>query len=166
MPYRLYMSVDGACRRNGCNNADAAAAVVIHRKSGRSETWSMPLPDYPVPTNQLAELTAIMMALEKALEKYRNMDQSPFMQVTIKTDSEYSHKCLTQWSNKWVENGWLTSKGKEVKNRHLIERALDLQADIEQNGSVRYTWVPREQNKEADAAVNKELDSMDGNNED
>lgn len=88
------------------------------------------------------------------------------MQVTIKTDSEYSYKCLTQWSNKWVENGWLTSKGKEVKNRHLIERALDLQADIEQNGSVRYTWVPREQNKEADAAVNKELDSMDGNNED
>lgn len=100
------------------------------------------------------------MALEQALEQYRNIDQTPFMRVTITTDSKYAHGCMTEWRYKWIENGWLNSNGKEVANRDLIERALDLEAEVEENGDVHYAWVPREENHQADTAVNEDLDDM------
>ncbi|KAL8751232.1 MAG: hypothetical protein Q9184_006131 [Pyrenodesmia sp. 2 TL-2023] len=146
----MHISVDGACRSNGYHDAVAAAAIVVHLKGRRLKIWSRRLPDYPTPTNQAAELTAIIMALEQALEKYERCDTSPFMRVTITTDSKYA-----------LENGWLNSRGQDVANRELIERALDLEAEIEQNGYVQYKWVPREENQEADAAANEELDSDD-----
>ncbi|KAL8751644.1 MAG: hypothetical protein Q9184_006003 [Pyrenodesmia sp. 2 TL-2023] len=157
----MRISVDGACRSNGYQGAVAAAAIVVHLKGRRLKIWSRRLPDYPTPTNQAAELTAIIMALEKALEKYERCDTSPFMRVTITTDSKYALGCMTDWRYKWVENGWLNSRGQDVANRELIERALDLEAEIEQNGSIQYTWVPRKENQEADAAANEELDFDD-----
>ncbi|KAI4089323.1 MAG: hypothetical protein LQ344_005455 [Seirophora lacunosa] len=154
MPYTMRMSVDGACRRNGCSDAVAAAAVVLHRKWGRSQIWTRRLPDYPSPTNQAAELTAIIMALERALDFYQNCNMSPYMRVTVMTDSKYAHGCMTNWLAKWMNNGWLNCTGNEVANRDLIEQAVDLQDEIERNGNVDYVWLPREQNDEADAAVN------------
>lgn len=156
----MRISVDGGCRGNGYNDAIAAAAIVVHLRSGRLKIWTRRLPDYPTPTNQAAELTAIIMALEKAVEQYQSCYTSPFMRVTITTDSKYAHGCMTEWRYKWVDNGWLNSKGQDVANRDLIEQALDLEAEIEQNGNVQYAWVPREKNQEADAAVNKELNAM------
>ncbi|KAL8896757.1 MAG: hypothetical protein Q9207_007551 [Kuettlingeria erythrocarpa] len=156
----MRISVDGGCRGNGYNHAIAAAAIVVHMKLGRSKVWTQRLPDYPTPTNQAAELTAIILALEQAVEQYESCYASPFMRVTITTDSKYAHGCMTEWRYKWVDNGWLNAKGQDVANRNLIERALDLEAEIEQNGDVQYAWVPREKNKEADAEVNKELNAM------
>ncbi|KAI4139955.1 MAG: hypothetical protein L6R39_006029 [Caloplaca ligustica] len=161
MPYTMHISVDGACRRNGYGDAVAVAAIVVHLKSRRLKIWSRRLPDYPTPTNQAAELTAIIMALEQALEQYDSCDTSPFMQVTITTDSKYALGCMTNWRYKWIENGWLNSKGQDVANRDLIEVALDVEAQMEQNGDVQYNWVPRGKNQEADAAANEELDSDD-----
>ncbi|KAL8716872.1 MAG: hypothetical protein Q9225_005832 [Loekoesia sp. 1 TL-2023] len=132
------MSVDGACRRNGYNDAVAAAAVVVHLKWGRSKIWTRRLPDYPTPTNQAAELTAIILALEQALEVYQSSEMSPYMRVTIETDSKYAHGCMTEWSIKWRDNGWLNSAGREVANRDLIEKALELEAEIEQDSYVKY----------------------------
>lgn len=63
-----------------------------------------------------------------------------------------------------MNNGWVNSAGRGVANRDLIEDALDLQAEIGQNGTVEFESVPGEQNEEADRAVNDALD--DANNED
>ena len=156
----MHMSVDGACRRNGYSDATAAAAVVVHLQWGRSKIWTRRLPNYPLPTSQAAELTAIILALEQALEVYQQSEMSPYMRVTIVTDSKYAHGCMTEWSNKWQSNGWLNCAGNEVANRELIERALELEAEIEQNGYVKYRWVPREENEEADSAANNALDEM------
>lgn len=79
---------------------------------------------------------------------------SPYMRVTVMTDSKYAHGCMTNWLAKWMNNGWLNCTGNEVANRDLIEQAVDLQDEIERNGNVDYVWLPREQNDEADAAVN------------
>ncbi|KAL8657537.1 MAG: hypothetical protein Q9226_001815 [Calogaya cf. arnoldii] len=108
--------------------------------------------------NLAAEITAIILALEKAVEKSNEMSFNPFMKVTITTDSKYAHGCMTEWIFKWVQNGWLNAAGKDVANRELLERALELEAKIEEHGDVRYGWVPREQNTEADRAANQELD--------
>ncbi|KAL8851770.1 MAG: hypothetical protein Q9221_003380 [Calogaya cf. arnoldii] len=158
MVYIMKMSVDGACRNSGYSNATASAACVIHMKWGRSKTWSLLLPSYPRPTNQAAEITAIILALEKAVEKSNEMSFNHFMKVTITTDSKYAHGCMTEWRFKWVQNGWLNAAGRDVANRELLERALELEAKIEERGDVRYGWVPREQNTKADEAANRELD--------
>ncbi len=46
-------------------------------------------------------------------------------------------------------------------NRDLIEQASDLEDELNQQGSIRYIWVPRSKNEKADAAVNEALDELD-----
>lgn len=70
------------------------------------------------------------------------------MRVTIMTmtDSKYAHGCMTDWVahrlGRQVDENFIAS-------RDLIETAVSV------------TRRSREQNDEADAAVNQELDSMD-----
>ncbi|KAL8637813.1 MAG: hypothetical protein Q9228_004964, partial [Teloschistes exilis] len=161
MPYTMRMSVDGGCRRKGYSNAIAAAAVVVHRRWGGARYWTRRLSNYPRPTNQAAELTAIILALELALRKYNECEKWPYMRVTITTDSKYAHGCMTKWRYKWVINGWVNSAGRDVANQELIQRALELEEEIEQDGNVRYEWVPRGENKLADRWANEELDEME-----
>ncbi|KAL8889393.1 MAG: hypothetical protein Q9215_003329 [Flavoplaca cf. flavocitrina] len=126
MVYIMKMSVDGACRNNGYSNATAAAACVIHNKWGGWRAWSRRLPSYPQPTNQAAEITAIIIAFEKATEKYEDLSFSPFMKVTITTDSKYAYGCMTEWRLKWERNGWINAAGRDVANRDSLERAIEL----------------------------------------
>ena len=61
-----------------------------------------------LPTNQRAELYAILKALELT-----NMDN--YSIVYIYTDSLYSINCITKWVYGWINNGWLDKKKKPVK---------------------------------------------------
>ena len=71
------MYVDGGCRRNGYSKAIGAAACVIHMKAGRTKTWTRAIPPDENPTNQRAEITAIVLALEQALAKYDRLHSAP-----------------------------------------------------------------------------------------
>ena len=62
-------------------------------------------------TNQRAELTAILRALEAS---------DPGQTVRIYSDSRYSISCVTDWYRGWQRNGWRTRDG-PVKNRDLVE---------------------------------------------
>lgn len=64
-----------------------------------------------VQTNQRAELTAILRALEAS---------DPARTVRIYTDSRYSISCVTDWYRAWQKDGWRTRDG-PVKNRDLVE---------------------------------------------
>ena len=161
MPYIMHISVDGACRRNGRDGAVGAAAIVIEPKWGKSRSWTRILPDNPAPTSQRAELTAIILALEQALERYDELRGYPYMDVTIYTDSKYALGCMTEWIHKWSSNGWRNAAGYEVANRDLIEEAWDLHKRLDNKGGVEYCWVPRQDNQEADAAVNEALDEYE-----
>lgn len=163
MVYFIGMKVDGGCRGNGYSDAVGAAAVVIEKRWGRSVTWTRGLPKYsdPTPTSQRAELEAIILALELALEKADELNNSPYVKVLIETDSKYAHGVMTDWSFKWRNNGWVNSAGNPIANRDLVEKAVDLDADVERNGEVKYGWIPRSENQAADAAVNEKLYEMD-----
>jgi len=161
MVFIMDIKVDGGCRGNGRPGAIGAAAAVFLRKDGQpSTTWILKLPASMHPTNQQAEIHAIIIAQEQALIKFNNLTFRPILDVTIMSDSKYAVKCINEWVYKWCGNGWKNSAGYEVANRDLIERMSDLDDELQQCGDVRYTYIPRTQNEIADKACNEAMDTM------
>lgn len=84
-------------------------------------------------TNQRAELTAILRALDIA-PRHR--------EVTIYTDSKYAIDCVTNWYRNWKKNGWLNAKGKPVENKDLV---VDIRDKIDERDefkkSTYFVWV-------------------------
>ncbi|KAJ7484636.1 ribonuclease H1 [Mycena latifolia] len=165
MPLSFFMDAwtDGACRRNGYHDAVAGAGVFFPHfpDSCRSD----PLPRFPHPTNQRAELTAIILALDAARSKQLSIVPfpAPYFVLTVHTDSRYAVDCM-HWINTWLVNGWKTSEGQDVQNKDLIQGAHELRLDIERTlrgGHVQFKWVPRTQNQEADRLANAACDQAE-----
>lgn len=153
---------DGGCRGNGKPNPIGAAAIIFKKEK---KTWrgahAVALPSRPRPTNQRAELLAITIALEKALQKYNSLKRSPLLELTIRTDSDYSVRCMNEWIPKWRANGWKNSRGREVANRDLIEKADAYHDRLSVEGDVTFEWVSRDSNRKADELVNNALDMIE-----
>lgn len=162
MGYVIEIYVDGGCRRNGSSNAIAAAAAVRkERWGGRYWHRQRRLTGYRNATNQRAEITAIILGLEMALDKYKELESNPRLNVTIHSDSKYAVNCMSIWIYKWVQNRWTNSQGEAVANRDLIEEASSLNDRLAELGDVKYVWIPRSENEEADKLCNEELDAME-----
>jgi ribonuclease HI len=158
MVYIMEIYVDGGCRGNGAPGSIAAAAAVFKLKHGRQTSWARVLPRYPPPTNQRAEITAIILAPELALEKCAELDANPWLDVKIYSDSKYAIGCMTKWVYKWTKNSWTNAAGNEVANRDLIEKASDLDDKLKEVGDVQYIWIPRGENWDADRYCNEAMD--------
>ncbi|KAI0906556.1 ribonuclease H-like domain-containing protein [Ustulina deusta] len=161
MVYVMEFYVDGGCRGNGKPWAIGAAACIMMKRHGSYASQSLELPRDPEPTNQRAEMTAIIMALEWALKRYHELDSNPRLAVRIHSDSRYAINCMDNWIYKWTRNGWVNSSGYEVANRDLIEEASDLDDRLQELGSVDYIWIPRSENQAADELCNDKLDEID-----
>lgn len=98
-------------------------------------------------TNQRAELTAIVRALDIAP---LNRD------VTICTDSRYSIDCVTDWYKNWVRNKWMSAKNKPVENKDLI---MDIRQKIDERerlrSSTHFVWVKGHANDEGNTAADR-----------
>jgi ribonuclease HI len=68
---------------------------------------------------------------------------------------------MTEWIHKWCRNGWINSAGNEVANKELIQEASGLDDKVKELGDVKYIWIPREQNEDADRYCNQALDDHD-----
>ncbi|GAW24953.1 hypothetical protein ANO14919_145490 [Xylariales sp. No.14919] len=163
MVYVMEFYVDGGCRGNGTPWAIGAAACVLRTRSSLSFHRTQELSSFysEVPTSQRAEITAIIMALEWALEKYDELHSSPRLVVRINSDSKYAVGCMDTWIYKWSRNGWRNAAGYEVANRDLIEQASDLDDRVKELGSVDYKWIPRSENEEADELCDEALDEQE-----
>lgn len=161
MVYIIKIHVDGGCRGNGQPGSIGAAAAAFKNEHGHYNTETkQALPSFPTPTNQRAELTSVILGLEKALERYHQLNSNPWLDVTIYCDSKYAVNCLTKWVHKWSNNGWKNSEGNEVANRDLIEEAMDLEERLKEEGDVCYVWIPREENQYVDGLCNEVMDDM------
>lgn len=158
MPYNILFNVDGGCRNNGYSNAIGAAAAVRMVSDGCYIPWTRPI--YEGPTSQRAELTAIIIALEEALNEYTGRNRNQELDLTIRADSQYAVNCMTNWIYRWTRNGWVNSAGRPVANRDLIEEAIRLHNQAVALGSVRYEHIPRWENDLADYYCNQTLDEM------
>ncbi|PSR73014.1 hypothetical protein PHLCEN_2v11118 [Hermanssonia centrifuga] len=104
----LVVYCDGACKGNGKRSSVAGVGVWWGQGDPRNIAERCPGGQ----TNNRAELIAIVRVLENAPK-----DHIP---LEIRTDSQYSIKCLGEWLPKWQRNGFKSSSGGEVKNAVLI----------------------------------------------
>ena len=124
---RLIVYTDGSCTSNG--QAGARAGVGVHWPCASYPELSFRLLGHP--TNQRAELAAVLAALRQTATDPRLLE--------VRTDSKYTIDILTEWMQGWKRRGWTTSSGGDVQNRDLIE-ALD-DALRTRAGRVTYTHV-------------------------
>lgn len=59
---------------------------------------------------------------------------------------------------RWSNNGWINAAGNPVANQDLIRVASDLDDRLKEEGSVKYIWIPRADNQDADDACNDRMD--------
>jgi len=112
---RTVVYTDGSCKNNGSRDkSKVRSGVGVHFSSQND----IPMDDislkFPLtnPTNNRAELYAILVAIRTCYEK-------DVGKVVIYTDSEYSLKCITEWYPNWVSKN-------DLKNR----KNLDILPDI------------------------------------
>ena len=98
---------DGSC----IGNPGPGGWACLLRQGSRTRELSGSAPDT---TNNRMELTAVIQGLS-AIE-----EACP---VRIVTDSEYVHKGITEWMEKWRRKGWRTAANKPVKNQDLWKSA-------------------------------------------
>jgi ribonuclease HI len=73
-------------------------------------------------TNQVAELTAVVMALHKLSESTIIKDKK----INIYTDSMYIVNSFNIWMKNWIKNDWKKSNNKPVDNLKLMKKVYYL----------------------------------------
>ncbi|CAI7677370.1 unnamed protein product [Penicillium pancosmium] len=140
IPGMLRIYTDGSSLRNGTALASAGVGVFFGPGDSSSLTHiryasrnvSEPLKGNRQ-TNQRAELTAILRALDIA-PRHRD--------VTIVTDSRYAIDCVTVWYKNWQRNNWMTKDGKPVENKDLVESILvNIEERVQLKVKTLFEWV-------------------------
>ncbi|KAL2015012.1 hypothetical protein VTK56DRAFT_6528 [Thermocarpiscus australiensis] len=120
---------DGSSRGNGRAGATAGVGVYFGDSDPRNVSERL---QGEVQTNQRAELTAILRALE-------GVDDTQALE--IRTDSKYSIQCVTEWYVNWERNGWKTREG-PVKNQDLVQAIRAKLTEREsKGGQTQFVWV-------------------------
>lgn len=138
MPRRLIVEADGGSRGNpgvagfGALVRDATTGAVLLE---RAEPLGLA-------SNNVAEYAGLLAGLEGALR----LDPAP--DVEVRMDSKL---VVEQMSGRW-----------KIKHEDMKRLAGECQSVVRRilagGGRVRYTWIPREQNKAADALSNHAMD--------
>lgn len=102
---------DGAC--SGNPGVGGWAAVLMHKTAKKEISGAE-----PITTNNRMELLAVINALAKVKEKCN---------INLHSDSAYVvNAFLKGWTDKWKLNGWRSSDKKEVKNKDMWQKLLNL----------------------------------------
>jgi probable phosphoglycerate mutase len=134
---KLIIEADGGSRGNP--GVSGAGAVVIDADTGKllreiSEGVG-------IATNNVAEYTALLLALEAAFEI------DPGATVLVRMDSKL---VVEQMSGRW-----------KIKHPDMMSLGAKVQKLIS-GKNVEFVWIPRDQNSLADALANKAMDSSLG----
>lgn len=115
---------DGSTFNNGKKNMNQYGGIGVFFKDDDDRNICKILKGSKI-TNNVAELTAILLAIESIIDKNKTPSFEKPHQICLYTDSEYSMNCITKWANGWKKNDWKRkNKGKvqEVKNKNLIKQ--------------------------------------------
>ncbi len=126
--YTIY--TDGSC----ANGIGGYGIVVVRKDVIREEKGRVQITPC---TNQKAELYAIRKGLE-----LRHQLPTLTGTIRIRTDSRYAIGCLTTWIDRWIKNGWKTSRGEPVLNREEIEIIHQHLTEASSNWKIDFEYVP------------------------
>lgn len=137
---KLVVYTDGGARGNP---GPAAIGVVVGDPSERSsKLYGERIEDT---TNNVAEYKAMIFGLKKA-KHLLGGDEAGKAEIEVRSDSEL---IVSQMNRKY--------KIKDADLQPLFVELWNLTLDF---GAVRFVHIPREQNKDADALVNRALDTL------
>lgn len=87
----------------------------------------------------------------------RALDHVPIdRDVLIVTDSYYVIRCITEWSPKWMRNGWKNSVGKDVENRDLVEPIVSRVCEREAcRAKTKFKWIKGHSNDPGNVAADQ-----------
>jgi ribonuclease HI len=117
---------DGGCLGNP---GPGAWAFVL-----RSEKGALERSGYEEQTtNNRMEITAV----KEAILAYLAEKEWHGRPLSIRTDSQYVQKGITEWIKAWARNGWKTTAKKPVKNQDLWVSLWELSKEL----PVQWVWV-------------------------
>ncbi|VDD90197.1 unnamed protein product [Enterobius vermicularis] len=96
---------DGSCFGNGM--AGCKAGYGVFWGDNHPDNLSEPLDRGP-PTNNRAELTAVIRALEQA-------EKRGYKRLVVRTDSNLLIQSMSVWIHSWRRNNWKTASGTDVQ---------------------------------------------------
>lgn len=96
MMYIMKIFVNEKCRRNKQSNAIDAAAAVFKLRYKRQKCCFEELLSFSIFTNQRVKITAIIFALEQALELFKSFQTNSYLDVIIYSDSQYAVDCMNE----------------------------------------------------------------------
>lgn len=135
MTQRAIIEADGGSRGNP--GPAGFGSVLIDADTG--EVLADKGQTIGIATNNVAEYRGLIGGLELAME------YTPGAELEVRMDSKL---VIEQMAGRW-----------KIKHPDMKPLALEAQALARQFPHVTWTWVPREQNKRADALVNEALDA-------
>ncbi|KAJ3179682.1 hypothetical protein HDU87_002888 [Geranomyces variabilis] len=160
----IQVNADGCCLNNGRPEARGGVGVYFWDNFPYNVAKSLPNSPYQVHTNQRAEITAAITAIQQCRQAcfHTITDdvftgdigsfRGPRIDIELYMDSKYVVDAMEDWRHTWKANGWRTSKRERVTNMDLFLELDELVDDLEEsNVVVKFEHVPREQNLEADA---------------
>ena len=103
-----YVYMDGACSKNGTNEATAGIGVYFGENDSRNISKKL----HDKPTNNVAELNAMITAFNIVKN---DLDEGKI--ITFVSDSEYAIKCATSYGKTQQLGNWV----KDIPNKELVK---------------------------------------------
>lgn len=144
----FFVFTDGNCKSNGKKGSRAGYSVYFEEPTFHEKFSVTRLLETEEPTNNKAELTAILSVFKILTENINEFKQT---NITICTDSMYSINCVNTWYRNWIKNGWKNSKNETVKNKDIIEQIIDLRTwTTSQTINTSFKYVPSHKDEPSD----------------
>lgn len=117
----IIIFTDGAVSNNQTNgNRKGGVGVFFGIKDPRNISFRMNETTSSKVTNQVCELTACIMGIEKINKR----------DIIIYTDSMYIINSITDWAKKWEKNNWKKADNKPIQNDTLIKKLYYLSTNL------------------------------------
>ncbi len=118
--YDVEIYTDGGCEPNP---GKAGSGVAMYKNGVLTELWYGLYNSFG--TNNSAELNALHQALLIAKQALANKQT-----VHIRSDSQYSINCITNWAYSWKQKGWKRKVAGDIKNLEVIQASHALYEEL------------------------------------
>jgi len=129
MPEEIQIYTDGSAL--GAPGKGGCAAIIIYNTTFNDKNIVKKIAGYQITTNNRMELMAVILALQ-------SLNPNVSYNITLYSDSKYLTDCFNKgWMENWNKNGWKTADGKDVKNRDLWDKIVQLMS----HHTIEFKWV-------------------------